>query len=284
MRGGAGAPTSPPHLARPTATPRSRPDPGRAAPSDPELLAAHLAGDPNAFTTLVHRHQDRLWAVALRMMRNPHDAADALQDAYLAAFRRADSFRGEAQVTTWLHRIVVNACLDRLRKQQRRQAEQPLPADPDRAVELVAESAPDPAGAARAARRPGGGPGAAQRRPARRAGAGRRRGLCGGRGRGDPGLRARTVKSRCARGRARLAAAATPTRRTADGSAAALSYNWRAPLVFATVGLVACLGFLVRGQAVGWLSAAVVLVVCWAVYCVVVWLRTRSYLLVEGRC
>ena len=92
----------------------------------------------------MHRHQNRLWAVALRMMRNPHDAADALQDAYLAAFRRADGFRGEAQVSTWLHRIVVNACLDRLRKQQRQQAEQPLPADPDRTAELVAESAPDP--------------------------------------------------------------------------------------------------------------------------------------------
>ena len=61
-----------------------------------------------------------------------------------------------------------------------------------------------------------------------------------------------------------------------------LSYNWRAPLTFATVGLVACIGILVRGQAVGWLSAAVALVVCWAAYCVVVWLRTRSYLLVEG--
>lgn len=61
-----------------------------------------------------------------------------------------------------------------------------------------------------------------------------------------------------------------------------LSYNWRAPLVFATVALVACLGILARGRATGWVSAAVVLVLCWAAYCVVVWLRTRSYLLVEG--
>lgn len=61
-----------------------------------------------------------------------------------------------------------------------------------------------------------------------------------------------------------------------------LSYNWRAPLAFATVGLVACLGILARGQAVGWVSAGVVLVACWAAYCGVVWLRTRSYLLVEG--
>ena len=56
-------------------------------------------------------------------MRNPDDAADALQDAYISAFRRAASFRGEARVTTWLHRVVVNACLDRLRSLKVRAAE-----------------------------------------------------------------------------------------------------------------------------------------------------------------
>ncbi len=145
MRGGAGAPTSPPDVARPAEVhPPATTPPADAPDGDAALLAAHVAGDPNAFATLVHRHQNRLWAVALRMMRNPHDAADALQDAYLAAFRRADGFRGESQVSTWLHRIVVNACLDRLRKQQRLRSEQPLPADPDRTAELVAEAAPDP--------------------------------------------------------------------------------------------------------------------------------------------
>ena len=87
---------------------------GEAVP-DAELLRAHIAGDPDAFATLVTRHQDRFWTIALRIMRNPEDAADALQDAYIAAFRRAGSYRGDAQVTTWLHRVVVNACLDRLR-------------------------------------------------------------------------------------------------------------------------------------------------------------------------
>lgn len=117
---------------------------GAPVPGDPDaaLLAAHVAGDPNAFATLVHRHQDRLWAVALRMMRNPHDAGDALQDAYVAAFRRAAGFRGEAQVSTWLHRIVVNACLDRLRQLQRRQREQPLPTDPERTVGLATLMSP----------------------------------------------------------------------------------------------------------------------------------------------
>ena len=64
---------------------------------------------------LFARHRDRLWAVALRTMGNPEDAADGLQDGLVAAYRRAGSFRGEAAVTTWLHRVVVNACLDRLR-------------------------------------------------------------------------------------------------------------------------------------------------------------------------
>lgn len=84
--------------------------------SDAELLARHVAGDPDAFTELVRRHRDRLWAVALRTTGDPDDAADALQDALISAFRRADQFRGESAVTTWLHRIVVNAALDRMRR------------------------------------------------------------------------------------------------------------------------------------------------------------------------
>ena len=83
---------------------------------DRELLRQHLAGDPDAFGELFRRHRDRMWAVALRTTRNPELAADCVQDAFISAFRRADSYRGDAAVTTWLHRIVVNACLDRLRR------------------------------------------------------------------------------------------------------------------------------------------------------------------------
>jgi len=99
-------------------------------PTDAELLAAHVGGDPDAFGLLFTRHRDRLWAVALRTMGNPHDAADGLQDGLVAAYRRADSFRGEAAVTTWLHRVVVNACLDRIRAAKVRRAEA-LPDDLD---------------------------------------------------------------------------------------------------------------------------------------------------------
>jgi RNA polymerase sigma-70 factor, ECF subfamily len=101
-----------------------------AEPDDRTLLAAHVAGDADAFGMLFTRHRDRLWAVALRTCGDPEEAADALQDALVAAFRRAESFRGDAAVTTWLHRIVVNACLDRLRRRKVRLAD-PLPDDQD---------------------------------------------------------------------------------------------------------------------------------------------------------
>jgi RNA polymerase sigma-70 factor (ECF subfamily) len=91
---------------------------------DQALLRAHVEGDPRAFAELVRRHRDRLWAVALRTLSDREEAADGLQDALLSAFRNAGSYRGDAAVTTWLHRVVVNACLDRVRRRQAR------PADP----------------------------------------------------------------------------------------------------------------------------------------------------------
>jgi RNA polymerase sigma-70 factor (ECF subfamily) len=96
--------------------------------SDADLLSAHAAGDGSALTELVRRHQDRLWAVALRTTSDPEEAADALQDAWISIFRHAGSFRGESAVTTWLHRVVVNACLDRIRRRNARPATE-LPDD-----------------------------------------------------------------------------------------------------------------------------------------------------------
>lgn len=117
-------------------------------PSDAELLAAHVAGDPEAFGTLFARHRDRLWAVAVRTTGDPEVAADGLQEGMIAAFRRAGSFRGDAAVTTWLHRVVVNACLDRLRAMRSRRAE-PLPDDLDDtgrgSLVSASEEADDPA-------------------------------------------------------------------------------------------------------------------------------------------
>ena len=84
--------------------------------SDAELLAAHVAGDRYAFGELFHRHQRQLHRLARLTTRSPEDAEDALQDAMLSAHRGAGSFRHDAAVGSWLHRIVVNACLDRLRR------------------------------------------------------------------------------------------------------------------------------------------------------------------------
>jgi RNA polymerase sigma-70 factor (ECF subfamily) len=95
-------------------------------PDDHTLLRRHVEGDGDAFGELVRRHRNRLWAVALRTTADPEEAADALQDALLSAFRRAEGFRGDSAVTTWLHRIVVNACLDRARRNKVR-ASEPLP-------------------------------------------------------------------------------------------------------------------------------------------------------------
>ncbi|MCX5132091.1 MULTISPECIES: RNA polymerase sigma factor SigM [unclassified Streptomyces] len=75
-----------------------------------------MDGDPDAFGELVRRHRDRLWAVALRTLGDREEAADAVQDALVSAYRAAHTFRGQSAVTTWLHRITVNACLDRARK------------------------------------------------------------------------------------------------------------------------------------------------------------------------
>jgi RNA polymerase sigma-70 factor, ECF subfamily len=114
-------------------------------PPDNELLRRHVAGDSEAFGELFRRHRDRLWAVALRTVCDPEEAADALQDAMVSAFRRAGDFRGDSAVTTWLHRIVVNASLDRLRRRAARPA---VSAGDEQAFEALVEHDSDPARAA----------------------------------------------------------------------------------------------------------------------------------------
>ncbi|MGH3641832.1 MAG: RNA polymerase sigma factor SigM [Mycobacterium sp.] len=84
--------------------------------SDAELLAAHVAGDRFAFEELFYRHHRQLYRLAQITSHNRDDAADALQDAMLSAHRSAPRFRHDASVSSWLYRIVVNACLDRLRR------------------------------------------------------------------------------------------------------------------------------------------------------------------------
>jgi RNA polymerase sigma-70 factor (ECF subfamily) len=95
---------------------------GRVVPErdDKALMRAHVNGDPDAFSELARRHRNRLWAVAMHTLGDREEAADAVQEALISAFVHAGSYRGEAAVTTWLHRVVVNACIDRVRRRQAR--------------------------------------------------------------------------------------------------------------------------------------------------------------------
>ena len=91
-----------------------------AHPDDSALLARLRAGEEAAYEELVRSHGGRLLAVARRMLRNDDDAGDAVQDAFLSAFRAIESFEGGSRISTWLHRIVVNAALMKLRTRRRK--------------------------------------------------------------------------------------------------------------------------------------------------------------------
>jgi RNA polymerase sigma-70 factor (ECF subfamily) len=104
-----------------TATLPTRPAcPDFADHPEADLLARLAAGDEAAFAELVRDHGGRMLAVARRYLRADADAADAVQDAFLSAFRALPRFRGTARLGTWLHRILVNACLMKLRAKGRR--------------------------------------------------------------------------------------------------------------------------------------------------------------------
>jgi RNA polymerase sigma-70 factor (ECF subfamily) len=100
-------------------------DPGAAgaAPEESALVARLKAGDEDAFRTLVTAHGARMLNVARRYLRDEGHAQDAVQDAFMSAFRAIQSFKGDSRLSTWLHRIVVNAALMKLRSQQRKPEE-----------------------------------------------------------------------------------------------------------------------------------------------------------------
>lgn len=91
--------------------------------SDAALVAGLQAGDAQAFEELIRLHGGPLLRLARRFLGNEEDARDALQDAMLAVHRSIATFEGTAMLSTWLHRIVVNACLMRLRAKRRRPEE-----------------------------------------------------------------------------------------------------------------------------------------------------------------
>jgi RNA polymerase sigma-70 factor (ECF subfamily) len=97
--------------------PASPADLRRAA--DAELVARTAEGDQAAFEALMRRYNGKLFRVARAILKDDTEAEDALQDGYLLAYRRIGEFRGDAQLSTWLTRIVINQALMRLRKQKR---------------------------------------------------------------------------------------------------------------------------------------------------------------------
>ncbi len=101
---------------------QSHPRPSCEQEAEAQLLARVRAGDEEASAALVRQHGGRMLAVARRFLRSEEDSADAVQDAFLTAFRCLDQFEGNSSLGTWLHRIVVNSCLMKLRAQPRSRA------------------------------------------------------------------------------------------------------------------------------------------------------------------
>ena len=98
---------------------------------DAELASRVAAGDPAAFEALMRRHNRALFRTARAILRDDAEAEDALQEAYLQAYRTIGGYRGEARLSTWLARVVANEALMRLRKQARRSSIVPLHAGVD---------------------------------------------------------------------------------------------------------------------------------------------------------
>lgn len=93
------------------------------AQGDERLVEEFRRGRAAAFDELVTRHEGRVYAVALRMTGNREDALDVMQEVFVSMLRALPRFRAEARVSTWIHRVTVNACLDQLRKRTRRPTE-----------------------------------------------------------------------------------------------------------------------------------------------------------------
>lgn len=109
---------------------------GSESGSDIDLLHRGIEGDDAAFATLMRRHEDRIFAMALRMMGDRADALDATQDAFVTAFRKGHTFEGDAAFSTWLYRVAINACKDLLRKRAR----SPIPTEEDHGLEQASDS------------------------------------------------------------------------------------------------------------------------------------------------
>lgn len=124
-----------------------------AAPDDQALIASARDGDPAAFEALVERHKDRVFGLALHLLRSEAEAAEVTQETFVAAWRALATFRGDAEVGTWLHRIAGNFALMRLRRQKTKEKVEepmagPLFSDRGTLAEAVADWQPNALGRA----------------------------------------------------------------------------------------------------------------------------------------
>src|SRR5580765_8184146 len=98
-------------------------DKNHSSADDPALVKAAQQGDMVAFEELVARHRDEIFARAFSMMRNEEEAVDLSQEAWVKGWQRLKQFQGESSFVTWMTRIVINLCLDQLRKRKRHRSE-----------------------------------------------------------------------------------------------------------------------------------------------------------------
>lgn len=96
------------------------------AADDAALIEQYLAGDVDAFDALMRVHEDRMFSICLRMLREREAALDATQETFITVFRKADRFAGRSAFSTWLYRVAVNTCYDVARRSRRKRAD-PLP-------------------------------------------------------------------------------------------------------------------------------------------------------------
>lgn len=93
------------------------------AAEDVDLIGRYLKGDLKAFDELMRAHEDRVFGICLRMLRDRDAALDVSQETFLTVFRKADRYKAEAAFSTWLYRVTMNACYDYLRRTKRRRAD-----------------------------------------------------------------------------------------------------------------------------------------------------------------
>jgi len=98
-------------------------DPDKSAWMEADLVRMAQKGDLASFEELVARHRDKIYARAYSMMRHEEEALDLSQDAWVKGWQRLAQFQGDSSFVTWMTRIVINLCLDQLRKQKRQRAE-----------------------------------------------------------------------------------------------------------------------------------------------------------------